>query len=834
MPSGDHITDTYDSTKDQIKDLQNSKEEQLDLIAVFKEWKIIIRRIEDALSEYDKGSEEYIELTNILEKAIHEYNELELEFIRSKQSENNISATERKSIMLELSDIIDIDEQHKDITDEFRIWYTLWGLWELIWNGASNKRVENIVEESMNLRENDTVRKREKEAKELVQNANTTFNEAFKKELEWDTLYQTAFKEELVKQKKEFNQSYYQYLDGNIEIEDLKNEMNDIELLNIDMLTEALFEWASYFFWDLFSSDEPNLPEMKKRLWKMNLIYLASRANDLDGTDTFKEERDEVAEKIIALEKKEWVWIWRHETVWAITYNTNEIKTSINNWSHEDIDKYKLYFYLENEHENFSNETISQLLTEYPREFVRYISGQFLNEKGIMSALLWENNKDFLIHLKDIDNVINLKNSNNLNNATEDLNKNEVQNAKKELLSSESRSKFIEKIKTVNPEELNQVMQELRIFAIQQTIIENKHKFIIEIETENWIEKSEELFKKVIKLAPEIAEKWIYGNDLIAYIIKNVKNDSENFPCEINNDQYKSLIKTINEWDLLAWLTLAEIQWDRAFSIPWDNEEQFNSYMQNITSSPKEVSSTIQKIDTLNNKEFDQFIEMVADWNSFNEIDIYFSEINEEYKKNLNKIRQQERKETTLNSDNTEDSNVIIFQNYSLDKDPQNPSIETQDWKKIPIDWEEAKMVQNNPDAMENIVNFFKFFTELNLWSAWELRTQLALAMWVSNINLHDDWLKESELIAYGNKLLQVMNNLDPKSNSLNTNNNTISSLKSNFNEYTWTKSILSANKSHGLQWEDKFKYDLRMCGIYSQNHWIQINNFRKQTKKEA
>jgi hypothetical protein len=37
MPSGDHITDTYDRTKDQIKDLQNSKEEQLDLIAVFKE-----------------------------------------------------------------------------------------------------------------------------------------------------------------------------------------------------------------------------------------------------------------------------------------------------------------------------------------------------------------------------------------------------------------------------------------------------------------------------------------------------------------------------------------------------------------------------------------------------------------------------------------------------------------------------------------------------------------------------------------------------------------------------------------------------------------------------
>jgi hypothetical protein len=52
-------------------------------------------------------------------------------------------------------------------------------------------------------------------------------------------------------------------------------------------------------------------------------------------------------------------------------------------------------------------------------------------------------------------------------------------------LSPESRNKFIEKIKTSNPEELNQVMQELRIFAIQQTIIENKNKFILTVETEN-------------------------------------------------------------------------------------------------------------------------------------------------------------------------------------------------------------------------------------------------------------------------------------------------------------------------------------------------------------
>jgi hypothetical protein len=44
------------------------------------------------------------------------------------------------------------------------------------------------------------------------------------------------------------------------------------------------------------------------------------------------------------------------------------------------------------------------------------------------------------------------------------------------------------------------------------------------------------------------------------------------------------------------------------------------------------------------------------------------------------------------------------------------------------------------------------------------------------------------------------MNNLDPKSNSLNTNNNTIYSLKANFNEYTGTKSILSANKTHGSE----------------------------------
>jgi hypothetical protein len=55
------------------------------------------------------------------------------------------------------------------------------------------------------------------------------------------------------------------------------------------------------------------------------------------------------------------------------------------------------------------------------------------------------------------------------------------------------------------------------------------------------------LFEKAMKLAPEIAEKGIYGNDLIAYIIKNIKHDSNSFPCEINNDQFKALIETINE-----------------------------------------------------------------------------------------------------------------------------------------------------------------------------------------------------------------------------------------------------------------------------------------------
>jgi hypothetical protein len=38
-------------------------------------------------------------------------------------------------------------------------------------------------------------------------------------------------------------------------------------------------------------------------------------------------------------------------------------------------------------------------------------------------------------------------------------------------------------------------------------------------------------------------------------------------------------------------------------------------------------------------------------------------------------------------------------------------------------------MVEKNPDAMENIVKMYEFFTELNLQSVWELRTELSLAM---------------------------------------------------------------------------------------------------------
>lgn len=249
-------------------------------------------------------------------------------------------------------------------------------------------------------------------------------------------------------------------------------------------------------------------------------------------------------------------------------------------------------------------------------------------------------------------------------------------------------------------------------------------------------------------------------------------------------------------------------------------------------------SNFSKQIVVLNENELNTIANKLIEWEN---IDIILKKIakdNIEFNNVFNEIEENENKILNNTTKKENDTNTyndsLTYNNYSLDKDTENPSIETQDWQKIPIDKEEAEMVENNPDIMENIVNFYKFFTELNLLSAWELRTPLALAMWVSNINLHDDWLKESELIAYGNKLLQVMNNLHPQSNKLNTHNDTISSLKANFNEYTWTKSILSANKTHGLQWEDKFKYDLRMYGIYTQNHWIQISNFREQTKKEA
>lgn len=251
-------------------------------------------------------------------------------------------------------------------------------------------------------------------------------------------------------------------------------------------------------------------------------------------------------------------------------------------------------------------------------------------------------------------------------------------------------------------------------------------------------------------------------------------------------------------------------------------------------------SNFSKQIEVLNEEELNTIADNLIEWQ---DIDIILSEIaknNIELSNVLQEVKEKEDKlsnnsiEQKNNTISTNNDNNITYQEYSLNKDTAFPSIENKKWKKISIDSEEALMIEKNPNAMENIINFYTFFTELNLQSAWDMRTNLALWMWVSNINLQDDWLKESELISFWNKLLQVMNNIDPKSNNLNTNCNTLSSLKSNFNEYTWTKSMLSANKTHGSQWEDKFKYDLRMCWLYSQNYWIQIWSFREQTKKEA
>ncbi len=159
------------------------------------------------------------------------------------------------------------------------------------------------------------------------------------------------------------------------------------------------------------------------------------------------------------------------------------------------------------------------------------------------------------------------------------------------------------------------------------------------------------------------------------------------------------------------------------------------------------------------------------------------------------------------------------------------------DWKEITITNEEAEKIKNNPEALENLVNFNKFFTELGLWSIWKYRKELINSIWDININFMDsNSLSKSELINFWNNLLKWINNLIQNNNKLKekillkTNSNSLSWIRNELRKFSWNNWLLSDEKTHNIEWEDKFEATLRSFWIIWWAYF-KTNLFREMIK---
>lgn len=749
----DNITKSYNKVDNFLDGLEkNSKEEKLDFKAAFKEWKIIVRKIEIARDEYEKNTEEYKELTSILERATTEYQELERTIIQAWLSEWHISQEERKSIMLELSDIIQIEENQKDITDNFRFIDKVGGLFDKFGWWVSEDRVERIIEESNNLRETDIVKQREEKAKEIVKNSNLFFQEAYNKNLDWDPIYKAAFKEELIKQKKEFDQKYDEYLDGHIILEDLENELNDIELLDdVDWFLSAIFEWSSYYAQSQLTDD---ISELKTILNKMNIIYIAAKANQVSGTDTFENQKNEIAEKIVKIEEKDNPNLkrWEHPSISIITYDPKQIKWEILSGNHKDIDKYQLFFYIQNEHKNFTNDTITELLTEYPREFIKYISNQFLEEKWLMSALLLEekedvsnkDNKEFLQELINIDKVLNLNSINDLNLATNEfkINSEEYSNAEEKLNDPILRKKFLETI-SKDPDNLNQYLQELKIYAIElefQNISPDiKKKLLNTNEILSEEEKSEKIESYKNDLIAGIKQGYSWDKLMWYLLSKWYSRWSTESISTIHNTvtiEYNGVIQELNN----------EIKKSKSLSI--EDKEKIETWLKKEIINNENFFDRTESLALLNDESFEILRVKLSQWETFNEIDEYFSENNEEYKELLER---QAIKNNIIEKDFREEESPI-YQDYQIDNNWEwSFLISEENKEKIEITEKEAELVENNPEALKNLIDTKEKLDILWLDFIWTYRSDYIETMkstpWFmdSKMDVWDDFINPVE-----------------------------------------------------------------------------------------
>lgn len=619
----------------------------------------------------------------------------------------------------------------------------------------NNDLIENIEDQAEELAEiKEEAEKYYKEAESMEFDDDEEFES---KELE--KLYKSAYKEEVLKQKTQFNKKFIDFTEWNITIEELRSEMDDIRLLSsVTNLIQAWIEWVNYY---VQAENNNNIWELKKILNKMNIIYISAKVHNISLTWEFKDTRDTLSRKIIELEKKDNPNLKSDENpaIWHISYNPKEISNQIMNNQYENIDKYELFFYIKNEHWNFSEKTVQQLLTKYPRNFVMYISWKFLEDGWILSTLV-DKKKEFLTELKSINKVLNLSTVNDLNLATDEFSdkltkKNsdewsntsiELDQAKDWLNDQKIRKKFLDTIMS-DPDNLNKYLQELKEYAIELEFKNTRPELIKEILlnepnlNKEEIEKRLDLYKKDVL---DGIKNWLKWDQLAKYLIE--KGHAWSITKKILSVASNGLKKTNNLiQEVVEKVKITDKESD---NISEEKKESIISKLEDEIINNEIFVDREEKINILNDQDFETLRDKLSQWETFDEIDEYFSENNKEYKELLER---QSIKNDIIENDFREIESPI-YQDYQIDNNWEwSFLISEKNKEKIEITEKEAELVENNPEALKNLIDTKEKLDILWLDFIWTYRSDYIETMkstpWFmdSKMNVWDDFINPVE-----------------------------------------------------------------------------------------
>lgn len=370
----------------------------------------------------------------------------------------------------------------------------------------------------------------------------------------------------------------------------------------------------------------------------------------------------------------------------------------------------------------------------------------------------------------------------------------EILRANKKI-SEKDTGKIIEFLKTWNHTTISELVDK---------ISPNEFEQILNIRFEENIIQTQE----VIKLAKLTPEEYQQINDEIRqFYNKDTLEIEENTIETIFSEFIKENKINKDNKDEIITLFIDKYK----FSILWEDKvskikEILNLYLERI----KVVNDTKDQ-----NKALDSYKKGTSEEDFYKDLYENFDELVLAEQRKSKEINEKLEKEEQVNQEkNTgnEPEKIPTSNNENYTYNPETWTInipETQEF--ITLSPEEQALAKNKPETLENIVNFYKFFKDLNLPWVWKYRKELTIAMWDVNININDDSLKKSELTRFANKLIAFLNN--SLNTNLNENNISLSSIEAELRKITWAWSYFDG-RTFNTQWEDILTADLRNLGI--------------------